>query len=373
MAKTTVVQSFYLNTKQMDNFMKKELNMDIKTFQEKVTKIQNAMNNDEVLKKRIDNEEDGKKYDARREKYRSMLAPFKVEHYNQYMFMCRYRKLMSDLIKNETAVDKENLKNIMKSCSDTYRNNLFDSKSLKWDANEQSRRAIATFSNMMLKNDFKKMEYYGSCCNTKDPAEKVTFKKMLDMPLPKLREHTSEDISMLSTIISTLAYTLNNTESILHANSAEYKNMKAAVVSLNEYLSKNKGKDPQKIGKHLETIQAASMEYVQAKGVGTQATQFGRNRMSAVMRICEISTDYMDCFASEDRVKEIENAEIKIFGQALSNNGLNKYGNGLDARLTEENLEEDRKYREKIEAERKMQAEEAERNEMDYDDESYEM
>ena len=35
MAKTTVVQSFYLNTKQMDNFMKKELNMDIKNFKEK--------------------------------------------------------------------------------------------------------------------------------------------------------------------------------------------------------------------------------------------------------------------------------------------------------------------------------------------------
>ena len=67
------------------------------------------------------------------------------------------------------------------------------------------------------------------------------------------------------------------------------------------------------------------MEYVKAKGVGLQSSTMGKIRMDAALDLCNVSSKYMSCYASKDRITEIENFEKENFSKEITKDGVLKF------------------------------------------------
>ena len=182
-------------------------------------------------------------------------------------------------------------------------------------------KAQNKFSRMLLKIDQKKLEYYSECL---DKANKpILLRDVFDAPTPVTKTATEADMNDLVKKAKELSEKLNRADSILHVDSSEFKAMKNALKALNQGLMQ--GVEPAELGGRLEALQAASMNYVKAKGVGMQATQLGKDRMDVALDICNLSVDYMDFYTSNERRKEVEDFEKDSFGNVLSPNINSEY------------------------------------------------
>jgi hypothetical protein len=143
-----------------------------------------------------------------------------------------------------------------------------------------------------------------------------------------------KDLEDMARQMRTLEEKLNMTEGF-HANSPEYKAMKGALKAVKKGLKE--GIAPEDLGSRLETLQAASMDYVLAKGVGTQVTGRGKLRMDAALDICSAAVEGMEYFASKDRREAVEAFEQKHFNSVISVDKMNReHINGLTEVYKEE-------------------------------------
>ena len=68
------------------------------------------------------------------------------------------------------------------------------------------------------------------------------------------------------------------------------------------------------------------MSYIKAKGVGKQISGLGKTRMALALSICNLSSDFMDVYASKERINEIQTNETAYLGhEAMSKNGVLGY------------------------------------------------
>ena len=121
-----------------------------------------------------------------------------------------------------------------------------------------------------------------------------------------------KDIENMATKMRELEEKLNMTEGT-HSNSPEYKAMKVALKAVNKGLKE--GIAPDELGSRFEALQAASMDYVQLKGVGKQSTQRDKLRMDAALDICSMAVEGMDYYASKERLAEIQSFEQQHFNR----------------------------------------------------------
>lgn len=206
---------------------------------------------------------------------------------------------IDDLIKYNKAVDTENI----------YTNKV-GKHVLDWQNDEPSRKSMEKFTQMIMQNDLRKLEYFRVMAK-KNPSAQMQMKDVMALPVPLVREGTLEDAKNLRRNINQLAKRLEATGSSFHNDSAEAKKMKEAVKKLNETLH-SKGVSRELIGKQLEDLNKASMDYVKAKGVGKQYSKGGQERMDIALDICSLSSDFMNVFASKERIKQIEANEKKF-------------------------------------------------------------
>ena len=54
------------------------------------------------------------------------------------------------------------------------------------------------------------------------------------------------------------------------------------------------------------------MDYVQAKGVGRQSTQLGKDRMDLGLDLADVSSEFMDKFISSKRLEAVEKFEKEV-------------------------------------------------------------
>ena len=93
--------------------------------------------------------------------------------------------------------------------------------------------------------------------------------------------------------------------------------MKNALVGLRELIPiGGKGQRAEK----FEKLQEATMNYINAKGVGLQFTQRGKDRMDISLDIATMCVENMEFFSSKARIKDICRYEKEMF----SNNNLRK-------------------------------------------------
>ena len=68
------------------------------------------------------------------------------------------------------------------------------------------------------------------------------------------------------------------------------------------------------------------MNYIRAKGVGKQISGMGKTRMALALSICNLSSDFMDVYASSKRIEQIKLMEETYLGhEAMSKNGVLAY------------------------------------------------
>lgn len=73
-----------------------------------------------------------------------------------------YEKTFDKLFVTNESIGKDTLKKLMNMNKDTQNNSLFQSPQIKWRS-EAGAKAIKKFTDMVLKNDMKKLEYYKNC------------------------------------------------------------------------------------------------------------------------------------------------------------------------------------------------------------------
>ena len=120
--------------------------------------------------------------------------------------------------------------------------------------------------------------------------------------------------------------------------------MKTAIQAVNQMLKK--GGKAEELGTCVEALQAASMDYIKAKGVGTQVTGRGIERMDAALDICGLAADSMKFFISKERRTELDKFEEMKFGKVMTKNLDGNYtidpvGDDLDLDDEDKNMDID--------------------------------
>ena len=322
----TVTTGYLQGAKHIVKFMRYELG-DKKSYDKKIAALKaeaRKLNAEGILttpeniqymdKKMHDLKEPNGKYYALWEKYgKTMTEYFPKVNKN------------SNEKEIEKFINEDELDRLMTQVKDARNSDLFSRDRLNWSSGSAAVSAMNKFSLMMLDNDFKKYQYFKECLDEAFPNDDITLEEVLSRPLPKTKEPTPSTATNLSESVNALYEKLEKTEGF-HSNSAEYKAMKDALKALKDGLAT--GIENDEIGGLLETLQAASMDYVDAKGVGMQVTQRGKDRMDAALDICTMSMNNMDFYASKGRIKEIWNYEIRAFGKKITmGDGICDYTN----------------------------------------------
>lgn len=315
--KTTATQGFYEGLYQLKKFAEKELGdinsygREFKAKREKVQKLIEAEKLDPI------------KYANKR---KGTTEVYREEIYAEYVqSIGKYEKKLGKHLKAKTVVDMELLEKLSKASYNIIKTNLFFNSKFKWGQDEASLTAINKFRDMVAANDITKYNYFMECFKNDVVEKDITLIQVLDSPVPKLREPVAEDKEELKATIVKLAEKLEKADRFTHRNSAEFNAMKAAVTSLKDALMENRDDE---IGGLLEALQATSMEYVKAKGVGLQSSTMGKIRMDAALDLCNVSSKYMSCYASKERIAEIEKFEKENFKTELTKDGVLKFVNG---------------------------------------------
>lgn len=315
---TTAITGYYQEASQIEQFVKSEIG----TYKDYLKNIHKAR----LAMKKVYNSTSPKKRDTPAMKnklnaaWESAYKKFHGEHHKLHERFLMYEKTFDNLFVTKEAIGKDTLKKLMDMNKDTQNDPLFQSPQIKWRS-EAGAKAIKKFTDMLLKNDMKKLEYYKNCLNKSNRT--IKLQDVLDCPTPVTKKATTADMSDLAKKARELSEKLNKTESRLHSNSSEFIAMKAALKSLNEGLSNGISSD--ELGSRLEALQESSMKYVKTKGVGMQSSQRGKERMDAALDLCSLSAEYMDFYASKARRAELESYEKENFEQILSEEIENEY------------------------------------------------
>ena len=184
------------------------------------------------------------------------------------------------------------------------------------------------------------MQYF-SKLSEKGINKEVSLKEILDAPTPvkkveneRYQWHKVDDLYKYT---KKMLENMEKTEFLLHKNSKEYEAMKAALKDLYSTSSKNNSRrdiDSFDIGSKVEALQTVAMEYAQAKGVGEQYSKRGQARMYAALDMCAEMSEYMDIYASKERMKDIQDFEKGLTEKTINKeekNEMNKEQEELDS------------------------------------------
>lgn len=315
-SKTTVTQAYWQGEKQIADFMKGEIGTE-KQMEAKREKFRDKVSS-QFTRDQISLPENKAKILAL---YDELDKSVKAEHHQYFNDFKAYgEKLRKFFAKEEEArndgrretIDSDDLEDLMQRNADSQDHVLFKSNRLSWSS-PSGIKAVAKFANLLLKNDARKLESYQN--QLEKSGDPVSLKDILAAPTPVTKIPRRTDMEDLAANMRDLEEKLKKTEGF-HVNSSEFNAMKTAIRAVNQGLAD--GIEPAELGSRLEALQAASMDYVKAKGVGTQSTQRGKDRMDAALDICSLATDGMDYFASKERRAELEMYEEKQFGSVLT-------------------------------------------------------
>ena len=335
--KPTVTQSYFQGAVQIDKFVKKELGSE-RAYQAKSEDYKNRTRKLE-------------EHQINADLIREFNEVLKVDNRRYYETFKDYAKMLKEFFpkaekKGEkpvaTPVTKESLQKLI-DANEAVATFMFDAPAtIKWDS-AVGAKAVGKYADIILKNDIKKMSYVRECLiyGGKDPG--FTLEEVLNRPTPVTKEATEADMKDLATKMKELEEKLSKTESLMHSNSSEFNAMKKAIKAVNKGIAE--GVEPSELGSRLEVLQAASMNYVNAKGVGTQVTQRGKDRMDAALDICSLSIDGMDFYTSNERRAELEDFEKQAFGQVISE----KIENEFVAQTVEVSVEKEENTKDKEE------------------------
>ena len=315
--KTTATQGFCEGLYQLKKFAEKELgdiNSYGREFKARREKVQQL-----IVKGKLDPIEYANKRKGTTEVYREEIYAGYVQSIG------KYEKKLGKNLQEKTVVDMDLLEELSKDSYNIIKTNLFFNSKFKWGQDEASLTAINKFRDMVAANDIIKYNYFMECFKKGVVEKDINLIQVLHSPVPKLREPEPQDKEDLKATIVKLAEKLEKADRFMHKNSAEFNAMNTAVISLKDALMENRDDE---IGGLLETLQATSMEYAKAKGVGLQSSTMGKIRMDTALDLCNVSSKYMSCYASKERIAEIEKFEKENFKTELTKNGVLKFVDG---------------------------------------------
>lgn len=260
---------------------------------------------------------------------------------NQYVIFQNYTNQMMKLhTEKKKGFAKAELEQLMANNRAIKNLNLDGYEFLRYG--QESSNAIMKFKQIIMDNDYRKLQYLNSL--PEDALEKIEPKNINDVRLPMNEKATRRDYNELKNSIDALAKRMEELDANRHVNSSEFKKMKEAVNALRETLKENWNEEQNSlVGEKLEALQGASMDYVQAKGVGRQYTTLGKDRMTLGLDLAEISSLYMDKFASQKRLEKVETFENSL-GVNITKNGVckNFLSKDYDKDSTKANIFEDK-------------------------------
>ena len=181
----------------------------------------------------------------------------------------------------------------------------------------QSSSALEKYQEIIMANDYKKLQYIN-----RFPAsalKNITLKDINNVSLPKSDYSYERDYNNLKSQMRKLEKRLDKLDANRHVNSIEFRRMKAAVKALNKELAKSWTGGGNDIGNYLDAVQETSMDYVQAKGVGRQSSQLGKDRMDLGLDLAQVSSEFMDKFISQKRAKAVEKFEKEVMHVEITN------------------------------------------------------
>ena len=327
----TATQGYYQGSLSIEKFLEKEIG----TKEQSDRIMKKARQATKIILKGKSEEERFALKRKLKSMYDKAAEKAKPEHHKENEQFQVYAKRLYELFESNEVIGKDTLEELIDNNETARSVSLFDNPDLKWSS-ETGAKAMKKFVDLVLKNDQKKLEYYKKCLKQTDKP--LQLKDVLDAPTPEPRIAYKEDIEAMAVKMKALEDKLSKTDGLLHTNSVEFEAMKSALKAVNQGFAK--GIDASELGSRLEALQAASMEYVKAKGVGTQVTQRGIDRMDAALDICSLAADGMDCFTSKERRAEIKDFEEKHFGKVLSTDFTDKHVKPVEEVYKEEEVAE---------------------------------
>lgn len=232
----------------------------------------------------------------------------KAKHQQYYKSFNEYNVMLKKWLDPKAKkISRNDINDIIKKANEAKAHELFRDKNLEWKS-ESGIKAVAKFTNLLLENDYRKFAYYKTC--SANTVDKVHMKDLLVAATPARFKITEDKIEIIAKQMKELEEKLKKTEGF-HMNSSEYNRMKKALKAVNQGFKEGIHLD--ELGERFEELQAASMDYVRAKGVGTQHTQRGIDRMDAALDVCRWAAGSMDYFMSQERINEIQKFEKTHF------------------------------------------------------------
>ena len=313
MGKKTKLQGFFQGASQVVDFIKGSQI----TYKEYDSKFKNARSQYDKVSDYIEDLED--ELDKLREKKQAELDKLReekkaledkmhvlnnrLETSKEYVAFKNYAKQLKDLYNNpEKKLNHRDIEQLSANNLAVRNLRLFHHRASKYG--QRGTEAISRFNDLMLDNDLKKLKFA-----RKLPVE-INLKDLSNMSLPRNEEPDNDTYGKLQRKVNQLSKRLEELDANRHVNSLEFRRMKAALNVLKKDCEK-KGRDIDvddryAIGEHLEALQAASVDYVKAKGVGRQSTTFGKDRMDFALDLVEMSSDFMDSYVSRERVDALD-------------------------------------------------------------------
>ena len=250
----------------------------------------------------------------------------KYSHHEAYKDFRNYGDALHRLFNYATnpkkgVLDTETINNLLLANISSQNHSLFTNKKravkLTWSSTSGI-NALKKYSDLILKNDQEKLQYCQYCLSKSSKSLGMNkLQEFLSAPTPVTHTYNKNYVNNMKVKMKMLEEKLNKTDGRFHVNSAEYNAMRTALKTLNKCL--NSSWKPEELGSCFEALQAASMDYVDAKGVGTQITQRGKDRMDTVLDVCSSAVDGMQYFASKKRIEEIATFESTNFGKSITN------------------------------------------------------
>lgn len=280
-------------------------------------------------------------YYSKEKYYGKEYKALNVKLHDEVVFYQDYAKSLLELYGTGNKKDKkkkapdvsvDNLLGLMSKNKKIRERDMMGKTGITWKSEPRSRQAMQKFTNMMLKNDYKKMQYAATLLKQGELKNGLKLNDVMNLPLPLVEKPMLVTESNLKDAFDPLMERLKKLDDNLHVNSSEFKKMKAVMRAMDKHLKKDT-MNRDLLGKQVEALQKATMEYIKAKGVGEQKTEFGQDRMDFALDVCQMAADQMDFVASPERKKQISEFEQKAFGKVISQEGV------LNFRMMEYDLE----------------------------------
>lgn len=329
MAKNTRLQGFAEGAKQVADFMKgqlvtqKQFEKGQEAFKKQMPKIKQGSAEYYEL-----NDEGQKAIDR---KYAELgdiatVAVVRKKVSENYVAFVNYTKQMQEFYSNKKrSITEGELYQLAANNRAVKKLNLHGGNVMRYG--QKSSDAITKFLEIIMDNDFKKLQYLSRF--PREVLKNATIEQIQKISLPVVEAPPAEEnFDKLKRDMQELSKRLEELDANRHVNSSEFNKMKAAVNALTKTLetpwAQLEEAEYATIGQRLEAVQAASMNYVKAKGVGRQYTTLGQDRMEFALDVVEKSAAYMDIFISRERKRAITNFEEDIMKCKVSETGCCK-------------------------------------------------